>query len=206
MDRINGALRRVPVWVVYAVGVLPGLWLLTGAVLGWAGADPVKALERGLGTYALQFLIASLAVTPLRRAGLNALRFRRALGLLAFGYVVVHLLVWIVLDMGLRWDEVARDLVRRWYIIVGMLGLAAMIPLALTSTDRAIRRMGRSWSRLHRLAYVAGAAAAVHQVMVAKVWALDAVLYLAIMAVLLGLRLVWALRRSPPSRVFRPTH
>ena len=123
---------------------------------GGLGPDPVKAIERGLGERGLQFLLASLAITPLRRVGLNLLRFRRALGLLSFTYVALHLTAWVWLDMGLRWSEMVADLWKRPYIILGMVGFLAMLPLAVTSTNAAIRRMGAAaWARLHRLAYVA---------------------------------------------------
>lgn len=191
MDRINAFARRVPTWVVYLLGLVPLAILVWGAVFGGLGPDPVKAIERGLGLRGLQFLLASLAITPLRRAGLNLLRFRRALGLLAFLYIALHLTAWIVLDMGLRWDEMLADLTKRPFVIVGMIGFAVLVPLALTSWNGAIRRMGAAaWVRLHKLAYVAILAGVVHYILLSKVWTGGLVIYTALAVGLLALRLV----------------
>jgi methionine sulfoxide reductase heme-binding subunit len=191
MDRLNSLARRVPTWVVYLGGLVPLGLLVWAAVGGGLGADPVKAIERQLGELGLQFLLASLAITPLRRLGLNLIRFRRALGLVAFFYVTLHLLAWVFLDMDLRWAEMAADLVKRPYVILGMVGFAAMLPLALTSTNAAIRRMGpASWNRLHRLAYVAVLAGALHFMLIEKVWTAELLVYLGVTLVLLGVRLL----------------
>jgi methionine sulfoxide reductase heme-binding subunit len=202
MDRLNGYARRVPTWVVYLGGLIPLGFLVWGAVAGALGADPVKAIEHQLGILGLQFLLASLAITPARRfLGLNLIRFRRALGLLAFGYVVLHLTAWVWLDMGLRWSEMIADLTKRPYIIAGMVGFAVLLPLALTSWNGAIRRMGPlAWGRLHRLAYVAILAGILHFVLLSKVWTGELLTYAGLALVLLGLRLVpRGVRRPAPS-------
>ena len=191
MERLNSAFRRLPTWAVYLGGTLPFLWLASNAVQGDLGPDPVKAVEHRLGELGLQFLIASLAVTPLRRVGLNLVRYRRALGLLAFGYVALHLTAWVWLDMGLRWSEVAADLWKRPYIIIGMLGFAALLPLAATSSNAAIRRMGPlAWRRLHRLAYVAVVAGVLHLLLLVKVWTASELTYAAVVILLLASRLL----------------
>lgn len=198
MDRINTFARRVPTWVVYALGLVPFALLLWGAIFGGIGPDPVKAIERALGEKGLQFLLASLAITPLRRLGLNLLRFRRALGLLSFTYVTLHLTAWVWLDMGLRWGEMAADLTKRPFVIVGMLGFLAMIPMAATSTNAAIRRMGpAAWGRLHRLAYAAILAGVAHYMLLSKVWTVEILVYTAIATGLLCVRL---LPRAVPRR------
>jgi sulfoxide reductase heme-binding subunit YedZ len=191
MDLVNGTARRVPTWVVYAFGLVP-LWVLVwGAVADTLGADPVKAIEHRLGELGLQFLLASLAITPLRRVGLNLVKFRRALGLLAFAYVALHLAAWVVLDMGLRWSEMAADLVKRPYIIVGMIGFVVLVPLAATSWNGAIRRMGPvAWARLHRLAYLAILAGVLHFVLLSKVWTAEVLIYAALALGLLAVRLI----------------
>jgi methionine sulfoxide reductase heme-binding subunit len=202
MDRVNGYARRVPTWVVYLGGLIPLGFLVWGALFGGLGADPVKAIERSLGLYGLRFLLASLAITPARRfLGLNLMRFRRALGLLAFGYVTLHLTAWVWLDMGLRWSEMIADLTKRPYIIAGMVGFAVLLPLALTSWNGAIRRMGPvAWGRLHRLAYVAILAGVLHFVLLSKVWTGELLAYAGLALVLLGLRLVpRAVRRPQPA-------
>jgi sulfoxide reductase heme-binding subunit YedZ len=198
MDWLNRQARRVPTWVVYVLGLVPLGFLVWGAIFGGIGPDPVKAIERGLGLRGLQFLLASLAITPLRRVGLNLLRFRRALGLLAFIYVSLHLVAWVWLDMGLRWGEMAADLTKRPFVILGMIGFLAMVPLAATSWNGAIRRMGAAaWNRLHRLAYVAILAGVIHLALLSKVWTTEILVYLSLGLGLLVLRL---LPRARPRR------
>lgn len=194
MDRVNRLLRRVPTGVVWAGGLLPLVWLVWAAFANQLGPDPVKAIETSLGLWGLQFLIATLCVTPLRWAGLNLIRFRRALGVTSFIYIALHFVAWLALDMGLRWDEIGRDLVKRPYIIIGMVGLLALIPLAVTSTDSAIRRMGgANWRKLHRLTYVAGLAGAIHFAILVKGWPAEPLIYVAAVASLLAAR--WAYPR-----------
>lgn len=191
MDRINTLARRVPTWIVYLLGLVPLGLLVWGAIFGGIGPDPVKAIERGLGLRGLQFLLASLAITPLRRVGLNLLRFRRALGLLAFLYIALHLTAWVWLDMGLRWSEMLADLTRRPFVIIGMIGFVVLVPLAATSWNGAIRRMGAmAWNRLHKLAYLAILAGTVHYILLSKVWTGNLVIYSLLAIGLLGLRLV----------------
>ena len=191
MDRLNQLARRVPTWIVYGLGLVPLGFLVWGAIFSGLGVDPVKAIEHRLGELGLQFLLASLAITPLRRVGLNLIRFRRALGLLAFLYIVLHLVAWVWLDMGLRWSEMAADLFKRPYIIVGMVGFVVMIPLAMTSWNGAIRRMGpAAWGRLHKLAYVAILAGILHLMLLSKVWTTEILVYAALAVGLLALRLL----------------
>lgn len=195
MDRINTLARRVPVNAVYLAGVLPFLWIVWLTLTNGLGPDPVKAIELRLGELGLQFIVAGLLVTPLRWVGLNLIRFRRAIGLLAFFYVTMHLLTWVVLDMGLRWDQMAADLVKRWYIIIGMIAFLAMLPLAITSNNASIRRLGAAaWNRLHRLTYVAALGGAIHYLMLVKAWPVEPLAYLSIILVLLAAR-VWHNRR-----------
>ena len=126
-------------------------------------------------------------------------RFRRALGLLSFFYITLHLLAWVTLDMGLRWDEMARDLVKRWYIIVGMAGFAAMLPLALTSNDLSVRRLGGvAWRRLHRLTYLAALAGVLHLLLIVKVVEVEQLAYAAAVGGLLLARILRARRRAAP--------
>ncbi len=202
MQRANALARRVPTWVVYGLGLVPLAFLVWGAVAGGLGADPVKAIEHRLGELGLQFLLASLAITPLRRVGLNLIRFRRALGLLAFLYVSLHLVAWVWLDMDLRWAEMAADLAKRPYVILGMIGFALLVPLALTSTNAAIRRMGPvAWKRLHQLSYGAILAGIAHFTLIEKVWTAELILYLAVTLGLLGLRLLPS--RAPSGQTAR---
>lgn len=188
---INAALRRVPAWPIYIVGLIPPSWLLYLGLNNGLGADPVREMEHQLGLLALKLLIAGLCVTPLRRAtGISLIRYRRAIGLVAFFYVVLHLLVWIALDMGLLFAQALGDIVKRPYITIGMIGFVAMIPLAVTSNNWSIRRLGpQAWQRLHRLTYVAALAGALHYVWLVKAWPLQPLVYTGIIVALLVLRL-----------------
>ena len=193
MERVAGGLnalsRRLPRPAVYAAGALPFLWLVWQTVSGGLGPDPAKVMERSLGEWALRFLLASLAVTPLRQAGVNLLKHRRALGLLAFLYAVLHLTVWLWPDMGLRWEAIWADVVKRPYILLGVMAFLCLLPLAATSSDAAIRRMGApAWRRLHRLAWPALALAVLHFVILSRVWTLELVAYAILAVILLALR------------------
>lgn len=197
---LNRGLRRVPTWPVWLAGSLPAVWLTWLLFTGGLGVDPVATYERELGLLALQFLLASLCVTPiLRLTGVNLIRYRRALGVLGFGYATLHLLVWVVLDKQFFWAEMGKDILKRPFITIGMLAFALLLPLALTSTDGAIRRMGASaWRRLHRLAWPAVILGAAHYLLVVKSWPIEPILYLVAAIGLVGLRLVWLWRARRP--------
>ncbi|GAA0304972.1 protein-methionine-sulfoxide reductase heme-binding subunit MsrQ [Rhodovulum strictum] len=188
--RINGALRRIPVWPVYVLGLAPVPWLFWLAATGGLGVEPISALQQRLGLAGLQVLVAGFAVTPLRRlTGVNLMRFRRALGLVGFGYILVHVLVWLLLDLQ-SWALVRADILKRPYITVGMAAFLLLVPLALTSADRALRWLGPvRWRRLHRLVYFALPLGAVHFVMQAKGWQIEPFAYLAAIMLLLALRM-----------------
>ena len=189
IDRLNTVARRVPTWVVYIVGLLPIPWLLFQAQTGGLGAEPIKALEKELGLLALQLLIAGLAITPARRyLRLNLIKFRRALGLLAFIYVSLHLLVWLVLDVGIL-SQIWADILKRPYITIGMAGFACLVPLAATSNNFSIRKLGATWRKLHRLTYLAAMLAGVHFIWLVKGFQIEPLLYMAAILALLVLRL-----------------
>ena len=189
IDRLNTVARRVPTWVVYIVGLLPIPWLLFQAQTGGLGAEPIKALEKELGLLALQLLIAGLAITPARRyLRLNLIKFRRALGLLAFIYVSLHLLVWLVLDVGIL-SQIWADILKRPYITIGMAGFACLVPLAAASNNFSIRKLGATWRKLHRLTYLAAILAGVHFIWLVKGFQIEPLLYMAAILALLVLRL-----------------
>mgnify|MGYP003118714228 CR=1 FL=1 len=189
IDRLNTIARRVPTWVVYIVGLLPIPWLLFQAQTGGLGAEPIKALEKELGVLALQLLIAGLVITPARRyLRLNLIKFRRALGLLAFIYVSLHLLVWLVLDVGIL-SQIWADILKRPYITIGMAGFACLVPLAATSNNFSIRKLGATWRKLHRLTYLAAILAGVHFIWLVKGFQIEPLLYMAAILALLLLRL-----------------
>lgn len=190
--RINAGLKWIPVWAVWLAGLLPALWLIWALPAGRLGPDPVRPLEHQLGLWALRFLIAALCVTPiLRLTGISLMRYRRAFGLLGFSYAVLHLLVWLLLDIQLRYEEILRDLLRRPYITIGMLALILLVPLAWTSRDSVLRRMGPPrWRRLHLLAWPATLAALLHYIMVLRVWEPQVIVYAVIISILVMLRFV----------------
>ena len=201
VDAVNRAARRVPPWALYLLALLPPAWLLYMGATGGLGAEPIKALEHELGELALQLLILGLAITPLRRfAGINLLRFRRAIGVAAFSYAALHLLVWLALDVQIL-SQVWADIVKRPYITVGMAGFLLLVPLAATSNDWSVRRLGAMrWRRLHTAVYAAVILGAVHYVMVQKVWEIGPLLYLAVAAMLVGLRYVPSARPRRAAR------
>lgn len=186
--------------LVFVLCLLPLAWLAWGAATDQLGANPAEALIRGLGDWALRFLCITLAVTPLRlRTRTPQLaRYRRMAGLFTFFYACLHLLAYAWLDMGLEPAEIGRDILKRPFILVGFGTWLLLLPLALTSSNRAVRALGaRAWLSLHRLIYLIAPLALLHFFWMrsgkndfAEVW-----LYAAIVAVLLLERL---------SRHFKP--
>ncbi|MCQ8239637.1 protein-methionine-sulfoxide reductase heme-binding subunit MsrQ [Rhizosaccharibacter radicis] len=176
---------------LYVAGFVPAGWFFFLGATNHLGADPVRTFEHVLGLWALRFVILALLVTPVRDlARINLLRFRRALGLLAFWYALMHLLVYAILDRGLRWHVILQDITKRPFLIIGMATFVLLLVLACTSNRFSIRRLKRNWVRLHRLAYLAAALAAWHFIMSVKSWPPQPVLYGTIVAVLLAYRVV----------------
>jgi sulfoxide reductase heme-binding subunit YedZ len=185
----NTYLRKIPTWVLYVVGAAYPVWLLYQGLTGGLGVDPVKVMEHALGERALQLLILGLAVTPLRqRLGLNLMKFRRAIGVIAFFYVFAHLLVWLVLDVQIL-SQVWEDIHKRPYVTIGMAGFLVMIPLAVTSNNWSVRKLGPSWRKLHKLTYAACLLGGIHFVWLVKGFQLEPLIYLAAILGLLVLRL-----------------
>jgi len=191
MDQVNGIIRKIPANTLYIAGVLPFVWLVVQLFTGGLGVDPVKSLEHQLGKIGLQFLLAGLLVTPLRRLfGLNLIKFRRALGLLAFFYILLHLSVWLLLDIQLRWSEIWTDILKRPYITIGMAGFLLLLPLAMTSNNWSVKRMGAmAWRNLHKITYPAVAMGALHYVLVVKSWQIEPLVYLFAVLMLLVIRI-----------------
>ena len=160
------------------------------------GADPVAEIEHRLGLWALRFLMLALAITPLRQlSGKPVLvRFRRMLGLYAFAYASLHFAAYLGLDLRGFWAQVFEDIVKRPYITVGFIAWLLLVPLAVTSTTGWIKRLGRNWSRLHKLVYVIAVLAVLHFWWLVKSDLREPALYAAIAAVLLGWRASKALK------------
>lgn len=158
-------LRPAAKALLFIVGLMPLVWLLAAALFDWLGANPAEALIRATGDWTLRCLCLTLAVTPLRiQTGTPALaRFRRMLGLFVFFYALCHALSYAWFDMGFELDDIVRDVAKRPFILVGFAALALLTPLAMTSFDGAIRRLGvRRWQGLHKAVHLIGVLALLH--------------------------------------------
>jgi sulfoxide reductase heme-binding subunit YedZ len=169
------------------------LLLETFGLAGFSlGANPVEELIHSFGKWGLKFMLITLAVTPLRRLTGKGwlLRFRRMLGLFAFFYILMHFLIYAGLDQRFDLAVILEDIVERPYITVGFTALLLLFPLALTSTNAMMRRLGRRWQKLHRLVYVIAILGVWHFYWQVKLDTLEPLIYALILAVLLGTRLV----------------
>jgi sulfoxide reductase heme-binding subunit YedZ len=188
--------------VLFAVALLPFAWLVFGAVTDSLGANPAEYLIRSTGDWTLRFLCITLAVTPLRViAGMPALaRFRRMLGLFVYFYVVLHLLSYSGFDMAFDLAEIGKDIAKRPFILVGFSAFLLLTPLAATSFNRAVKALGaRRWQALHKLVYLIAGLGILHffWMRAAKQNFAEVAVYAAILAILLGWRLVqWARKRA----------
>ena len=182
---------------VHLACLLPLLWLVGRGLLGQLGANPIEAVIRFLGDWALRFLVVALAVTPLRRlAEWPAVgRYRRALGLWAFAYAALHMSAYVGLDQFFDWAAIGHEILKHRFITAGMAGFTLLLPLAATSTNGMVRRLGgQRWRRLHKLVYAVAPLAAVHYVWMVKADIREPLVYALLMTLLLGHRAVWALR------------
>ncbi len=186
---------------VFAVALVPFARLVSGFLTDDLTANPIEFITRQTGYWALVLLVASLAVTPIRRlTGWNdIIKLRRLIGLLAFFYATLHLVTWIVLDKFFDLDIMIEDVVKRRFITIGMLTWVILVPLALTSTTNTIRRLGRKWQTLHRLAYVAGITGVIHFWWLVKADVFEPQMFAAVLAVLFGVRIWWTWRTRTPS-------
>lgn len=182
---------------IYIFGAAPAVWFFYAGFHDLLGADPVRALEKDLGIYALRFLVAGLAITPLRRlGGPNLVRYRRAIGLLAFFYAALHLFTYLWFDQNMDLAAIGADILKRPYVTVGFAAFVILVPLAVTSNNTMIRRLGgAAWQRLHKGVYAACALAALHFIMLVKRWPAEPLIYAGLVAALLLFRLVVTLRK-----------
>ena len=193
-------LAKPVVWLVCLAPLAQLVWLTATNDLG---ANPQEFMNRFLGDWAIRLLLVALAVTPLRMlTDWNVvLRFRRLLGLFAFFYIYLHLASYVALDQVFNWGEIWKDIVKRWYITVGVAGVLCLLPLAVTSTKGWIKRLGgRNWNRLHKLVYPAGALACLHFYMMRKGVQLEPIVYAVICSSLLAFRAAYWLRRRTTAR------
>jgi sulfoxide reductase heme-binding subunit YedZ len=200
--RVNGWL--ISPWakpLALLLGLLPFVWLMLSAALDWLGANPAEALERLTGDLTLRMLCIVLAVTPVRTMlGLPTLaRFRRMAGLFVYFYALLHLLAYSWFDMGFELEDIAKDILKRPFILVGFTAVVLLTPLALTSFNRAMRALGgRRWQVLHRLVYPIAALAVLHffWMRAGKNNFAEVAVYALILGSLLGWRLLRFIRKN----------
>lgn len=192
---------------VWAACLVPLVWSVWRFVRGEASVDPVEEWLHRSGKTAVILLVASLAVTPVRRlTGWNAAqKFRRLLGLFAFFYAVLHVGVYLYFDQGLAWSFILEDVTERPFIVSGTVAFLLLVPLAVTSTRGWIKRLGKNWVRLHRVVYLAMAAALLHYTWGQKADIRDPLIVTGIVVVLFAVRLsYWARKRAGGSGRHRP--
>jgi sulfoxide reductase heme-binding subunit YedZ len=182
--------------VVFLLCLLPLAMLVWDGVHDALGANPVEKITHRTGDWSLRFLLITLAVTPLRKVfGWKFLmRYRRMFGLFAFFYVCLHFATYLVFDHFFDFSEIAKDIVKRPYITVGFSAFVLLIPLAVTSTSKMKKRLGKSWQRLHQLVYVIAVCGILHYLWLVKADLLQPLLHAAILILLLAVR-VWFQRK-----------
>jgi len=188
--------------VVFIVCLVPLAQLGWGLYNDTLGANPIEFVIRSLGRWALKFLLITLCITPLRKlTGFGWLmRLRRMLGLYAFFYAALHWSVYLGLDQSLYWIAIAKDIIKRPFITIGMLTFTLLLPLAITSTNGMVQRMGfERWQILHRAVYGAAILAVLHFWWLVKLDVTWPLIYTSMLAVLLGLRLFWRSRAATPA-------
>ena len=194
---------------VFVAALLPLAWIAWKYFEGRLGANPIRELEIETGLWTLRMLGITLAVTPFRRAtGWNGVqKYRRMLGLFTFFYATVHLSMWAGVDWFFAWGDMWHEIVKHKYILIGMLTWLIMVPLAITSTKGWVRRLGKRWTRLHRLVYIAAITGTIHYLWAVKKDTFFPLVYLAVFALLLAYRVIAARQRAsaaPPRSTSAP--
>lgn len=175
-------------WGLFVICLMPIVCLVYGLFTNGLGVNPIETLIRDSGTWALRFLLITLAVTPLRwLTGWNQLiTFRRMLGLYAFFYAFIHMLLYLGLDQFFDVSEIIKDIIKRPFITVGFVSFVLLVPLAVTSTNKMMKRLGgKNWKRLHKMSYLIAVAGCLHFYMLARADKSEPLLYIAIISVLL---------------------
>ena len=192
--------------LVFAAALIPAAALALDAFRGDLTANPIEYITHTTGDWAIRFLVITLAVTPIRRlTGWNpVIQLRRMLGLFSFFYATLHFLTWFVLDWFFDFRQMAEDIAMRPFITLGMATYLMLIALAATSTQNAIRRLGRKWTQLHRLIYVASVTALIHFWLARKTVVVQFEVVLVAAVLLLGFRVWWSLRTRARTPVARP--
>lgn len=191
--------HRVTWWLVFTLMALPLAWLVGMAFTGGLGANPIEAINRYLGDWALRMLLVTLAATPLKTlfGWVWPVRMRRMLGLWAFAYVALHITNYVAIDQFFAWGDIWKDIIKRNFITVGMIAFIILSTLAATSFNGAIKRLGaKTWKKLHKLVYLAAALGCLHYIWMVKADLLMPTVHSAILAALLGVRLYTWVRRN----------
>jgi len=177
--------------LLFVLLLVPALYYGWGLWQDELGANPLEAVIRGLGDWALRILLLTLLMSPLRRLinWAQALRLRRMLGLYAYFYVILHLLGYLWFDQFFDWEEIWFDILERPFITIGMVAVVLLTPLAITSTKGMIRRLGKNWKRLHSLVYLISILVVIHFWWMVKLDVTEPAIYSEILAVLLSERL-----------------
>lgn len=178
--------------LLFVVCLIPAIWLTFALFTDQLGANPIEAVTRQTGLWALRFLWITLLITPLRwLTGWNELvKFRRLLGLYVFFYATSHMLLYLGLDQFFDISEIIKDIIKRPFITIGFFSFIALIPLAITSNNAMVKRMGgRRWKQLHRLTYVIAIASSVHFYMLVKLDKVEPLIYMGLLIILLTPRL-----------------
>ena len=192
-DWIGGLVKPL----VFLASLAPFAWIVWRGFSNDLGTNPIETLNRYTGDWTLRFLLITLAITPLRRiSGWHWLiRLRRMFGLFTFFYVCAHFLTWVWIDQRFELQSIVEDIVKRPFITLGFACFVLLVPLAITSTNAMVRRLGgRRWQRLHRLVYFVAVGGVVHFLWLVKSDIREPMLYALILALLLGYRLWWELR------------
>ena len=192
-SKLNGVLRGIPAWTIYIVGAAYAVWQFWLALnqIGPYLVEPINVLERAYGEVGLKLMVLGLLVTPLRKwTGVNLIKFRRAIGVMAFFFILAHFLVFAVLDVQ-SVSRVWTEIVKRPYVTVGMASFLMLIPLAVTSNNLSVRKLGAAtWRKLHKLTYPAAILGAVHYLWLVKGFQIEPIIYLVIILGLIATRYV----------------
>lgn len=177
--------------LLFIVCLLPLVWLAYKGFFIGLGANPIEKISRYTGDWTLRLLLLTLAVTPLRiLTGVSLVKYRRMLGLFTFFYVCVHFFNWLVIDNFFDLDSMIKDVMKHPYVTVGFAAFVLLVPLAVTSTHAMIKRLGKNWKRLHQTIYVIAVLGVLHYLWLVKADNREPLIYIAILAALLAVR-VW---------------
>jgi len=195
LDKKDWAVVKI---IVFLLSLLPFLLLVNDGINDRLGANPIETLHFGFGDWALRFLCITLALSPIKTITRQSwpTRFRRMMGLFTFFYASLHLLVFIVLDLSFSWEAFKDEVPKSPYILMGLLTYLLLFPLAITSTKKMQKRLGRSWVKLHKLVYVAGGTALVHYFWLVKADYTEPLIYALVIGILLAIRIVVYYRRT----------